>query len=1408
MKNGEYFLGLDIGTESVGWAVTDTDYKIVKRGGKALWGVHVFDAAQTAQKRRLHRCSRRRLIRRNQRINWLQELFSEEIAKLDPAFFQRMRESKFLEEDKQGDFPLGRYTLFSGTDYCDKDYHKQFPTIYHLRKALIENNAPHDARLYYLAIHHILKKRGHFLFGELSLDAITLDSGLLRLNSFLSSEFDIEIIVNDKEKFSDVLISKKYNTSQKKKLLSEACNATKDDEILTAVVDLLSGKTVGLDNLYGEVVSTEDISKICLRNEFESIEEKLIAALDDRIELILAIKEIYDWALLENLRSGETYLSFAKVNSYNKHKSDLKKLKRLIKASGNDILYNEIFNLSSDVLKLLEKDTSKINNPYYTSSKKLNNYVAYIGNGSGTNCSEVDFYKYLKNIIERINKYSGPPANSSDVDSQTSSETEGNGIPHLLNSEQLKELNEIQEEIELSAFLPKQVTKINGVIPKQLNYAELEAILKNAEKHLPFLKEKDDSGLTKSEQIKEMFNFRIPYYVGPLSDKSPHAWIARGNEKIYPWNFSQVVDLEACAERFITRMTAKCSYIGEDVLPKDSLLYSKFMVLNEINNIKINGLPISPKDKQDIYNELFMMGKKVSGKKLRSYLESSGKIQSKDEISGFDKDFKASLSSWAAFSWLVGRPNGKDAAEEIIRHIVLFGEDKKLLESWLNKTYSNLLTPDEVKRVCKMKFSGWGRLSKVFLCEIYHSEQSTGEAVSIIDALWRYNDNLMELLGSRYSFGAAVSEYRLQNMDVSSTLSDYLDESYASPSIRRAIRQVIKIVAEIEKIMGSAPKRVFVEMAREDGEKGKRTKSRKDTLIELYKKCGEEANEMFSKLENESDGSLRRDKLYLYYTQLGKCMYSSDNGKLVPIDYDRLDMDYDIDHIYPQSKTKDDSLSNRVLVRREMNEQKSDNYPISKEIRSNMRSFWKMLKDKKFITTEKYERLTRASGFNDDELSGFIARQLVETRQSSKIVAELLQQRYEGNAEIVYVKAGNVSSFRRDQRIDSNGTQKQASKCCKYEHTTADPLFIKCREVNDFHHAKDAYLNIVVGNVYHLKFTKNFFNSPNKVYSLNRMFDIDVKEGDEVAWHTGESGTIDMVRRMMQKNNILFTRMAVEKGGELFEQTILEKGKGQAPIKSSDERLSIEKFGGYGSRTVSYFCLVEHTQKKKRVRSIESVLLMHKELYAKSPEEYCKRILGLVEPRILINRIKIGSLIEFDGFRAHISGKSNDNILISNANQLILPQENHMYIKGIAKYLDRCSKLPKQKNNNEKTDPPVNKFDRISKEENEKLYLIFVNKLKNTIYKTKFSGIADTLEKEYLKFVTLSEYKQCFVLLQVLNLFSANAALADLRFLNGKKAVGKLSISKKLKALTIKLIYQSITGMFEHKIDLSSGAYL
>ena len=116
----------------------------------------------------------------------------------------------------------------------------------------------------------------------------------------------------------------------------------------------------------------------------------------------------------------------------------------------------------------------------------------------------------------------------------------------------------------------------------------------------------------------------------------------------------------------------------------------------------------------------------------------------------------------------------------------------------------------------------------------------------------------------------------------------------------------------------------------------------------------------------------------------------------------------------------------------------------------------------------------------------------------------MLKDIYGDKVRIVYSKAGNVSDFRRDYDL------------------------IKCREVNDLHHAKDAYLNVVVGNVYCTKFTDRFFmNIQNENYSLNQVFAYDVKG----AWDRNES--IKTVKKYMAKNNVLVTRMPREVKGQL-----------------------------------------------------------------------------------------------------------------------------------------------------------------------------------------------------------------------------------------------------------------------------------
>ncbi len=684
-----------------------------------------------------------------------------------------------------------------------------------------------------------------------------------------------------------------------------------------------------------------------------------------------------------------------------------------------------------------------------------------------------------------------------------------------------------------------------------------------------------------------------------------------------------------------------------------------------------------------------------------------------------------------------------------------------MLRRWLKKNFP-VLSDDELQRICRLKYADWGRLSGEFLTELYSAADERGEAQNIIGFLRNTNLNLMQLLHDpRYKNLAEAAEERRHARFGGDSLRAQLDEMYISPAVRRSIWQTLKITDEIAHIRGGAPEKIFVEVARgEDKEKkGTRTKSRKERLMELYKACGEDSGTLYDRLAATDEGNLRKDKLFLYYTQFGKCMYSGE-----PIDLEtalRDDTTYDIDHIFPRSRIKDDSIDNRVLVKSVLNREKTNAYPISQDIRSKMLPFWTMLHDKEMISDKKFDRLKRNTELTDDELAAFVQRQLTETQQSTKALAQLLKGRYP-EAEIVYSKAGNVSEFRQEFGL------------------------LKCREVNDLHHAKDAYLNIVVGNVYKTKFTDRFFlNIRKENYSLKKVFDWDTPG----AWKA-DGTSITTVKKYMAKNNPIVTRMPREEKGQLFNLNIMPAGQGQLPIKAGKP---IEKYGGYNKLAGSYYCVVEHTEKKKRVRSIETVLLYARSLYESDPVKYCREILGLADPAIVVPKIRIDALLELDGFRLYPSGRTGDMIVYKHGYPLAIGAERERYIRNLTKYIERCTKI----------EYPATAYDGISAEENAALYNWFIDRLGSSVYGKLMPSLLANLKAGTETFEKMSILSQAKTLMEILKAFKCDAQNPNLKELCGKGLVGRIQKKSALQGFqTAYLIHQSPTGLYEYRTDL------
>lgn len=69
-----YYLGLDMGTSSLGFAVTDRYYNVIRKRGRHLWGIRLFEEAKTSAATRQFRTARRRRKREKERVRFLQEV--------------------------------------------------------------------------------------------------------------------------------------------------------------------------------------------------------------------------------------------------------------------------------------------------------------------------------------------------------------------------------------------------------------------------------------------------------------------------------------------------------------------------------------------------------------------------------------------------------------------------------------------------------------------------------------------------------------------------------------------------------------------------------------------------------------------------------------------------------------------------------------------------------------------------------------------------------------------------------------------------------------------------------------------------------------------------------------------------------------------------------------------------------------------------------------------------------------------------------------------------------------------------------------------------------------------------------------------------------------------------------------
>lgn len=1353
-----YSIGLDIGTNSVGWAVITDDYKVPSKKMKVLGntskkyvkknllGALLFESGITAEGRRLKRTARRRYTRRRNRILYLQEIFSTEMAKIDESFFQRLDDS-FLVPDEKRD---SKYPIF-GNLVKEKTYHDEFPTIYHLRKYLADSSKKADLRLVYLALAHMIKYRGHFLIeGDFNSRNNDIKKNFQDFLDSYNAIFESDLSLENSKQLEEI-VKDKISKSAKKDRLLKLFPGEKNSGIFSEFLKLIVGNQADFRKYFNLDEKTS------LHFSKESYDEDLETLLghigDDYSDVFLKAKKLYDAILLSGIltvtdNETEAPLSSAMIMRYKEHEEDLALLKAYIRNISLET-YNEVF-----------KDDTK------------NGYAGYIDGKT----NQEDFYVYLKKLLTGLE-----------------------GADYFL------------EKINREDLLRKQRTFDNGSIPYQIHLQEMRAIIDKQAKFYPFLAKN-------KEKIEKILTFRIPYYVGPLArGNSDFAWsIRKRHEKITPWNFKDVIDKESSAEAFINRMTSFDLYLPEEkVLPKHSLLYETFTVYNELTKVRFiaEGMRdyqfLDSKQKKDIVRLYFKGKRKVTDKDIIDYLHA---IDGYDgiELKGIEKQFNSSLSTYHDLLNIINEKEFLDDSsneaiiEEIIHTLTIF-EDREMIKQRLSK-FDNIFDKSVLKKLSRRHYTGWGKLSAKLINGI--RDEKSGKTILdylIDDGI--SNRNFMQLIhDDTLSFKKKIQ--KAQIIGDQDNIKQVVQSLPGSPAIKKGILQSIKIVDELVKVMGRNPESIVVEMARENQytNQGKsnsqqRLKRLEESLKELGSKILKE--NVPAKLSKIDNNALQNERLYLYYLQNGKDMYTGDD-----LDIDRLS-NYDIDHIIPQAFLKDNSIDNKVLVSSASNRGKSDDVP-SLDVVKKRKTFWHQLLKSKLISQRKFDNLTKAErgGLSPEDKAGFIQRQLVETRQITKHVARLLDERFNNKKDednkalrtvkIITLKSSLVSQFRKDFEL------------------------YKVREINDFHHAHDAYLNAVVASALLKKYPKlepefvygdypkyNSFrerkSATEKVYFYSNIMNIFKKsitlaDGTvidrpliEVNEETGESvwnkeSDLATVRRVLSYPQVNVVKKVEVQSGGFSKESVQPHGNSDKLIPRKTKKMiwDTKKYGGFDSPIVAYsvFVMAERekgkSKKLKPVKELVGITIMEKESFEKNKIDFLERRgLRNIQDENIIQLPKF-SLFELENGRRRLLASAKE---LQKGNEFILPNK-------LVKLLYHV------KNIHNTLEPEHLEYVETHRADfGEILDIVSVFSEKYILAEANLEKIKEIYRKNVD--AEISELVISFINLLT---FTSIGAPATFKFFGNN--IERRRYSSTAEILNATLIHQSVTGLYETRIDL------
>ena len=490
-------------------------------------------------------------------------------------------------------------------------------------------------------------------------------------------------------------------------------------------------------------------------------------------------------------------------------------------------------------------------------------------------------------------------------------------------------------------------------------------------------------------------------------------------------------------------LIGKCTFYPDEYrASKASYTAQEFNLLNDLNNLTVptETKKLSEEQKKTII-EYAKSAKTLGASTLLKYIAKMIDA-SVDQIRGFrvDVNNKPEMHTFAVYRKMQSLetiPVGKLSREVLdeVAHILTLNTEREGIEEAINTKLMDVFSQDQVLELIQFRknnsslFSkGWHNFSLKLMKEL-------------IPELYETSEEQMTILTRLGKQKSKETSKRTKYID-----EKELTEEIYNPVVAKSVRQAIKIINEATKQYGIFDN-IVIEMARENNEEEakkdyiKRQKANLDEKNAAMEKAAFQYNGKKELPANVFHGHKElATKIRLWYQQGEKCLYTGKNIAISDLIHEQDK--YQIDHILPLSLSFDDSLSNKVLVLSTANIEKDQRTPFqaldSMDDAWSYREFKSYIIDSKLLSDKKKEYLLTEEDISKIEVKQkFINRNLVDTRYSSRVVLNALQDFYKEqqfDTTISVVRGQFISQLRRKWGLEKSRDT--------YHHHSIDALIV------------------------------------------------------------------------------------------------------------------------------------------------------------------------------------------------------------------------------------------------------------------------------------------------------------------------------------------------------------------------------